>query len=49
MYTAFDSISFISAAKEPVCIVLQCQSRPNRKRSNVKMLHEYGYRLHQFA
>ena len=49
MYTMFDSVSFISVAKEPVCIVLKRQSRPSCMHSNAMMLHECSYRLCEFA
>ena len=43
MYTVFDSISFISVAKELVCAVLKCQSSQSQEHSNTKMLHKCGY------
>ena len=48
-YTVFDSISFISVARKAVCIILKHQSRQRRKCSNLKMLHECGYYLHDLC
>ena len=46
MFTIFDSISFNSVARKPVCVVLDlAPSRPSTRHSNAKMLHEIGYRL----